>query len=90
MRSGDPCNGLPGSTSALRCSYEVSYNNQCGSSKSITVTATGSNDHGLTVKAGSTTVSIPTGSGKKTGVIEFDLGVQCGTVSVFGGESGNC
>ena len=36
MLSGDPCNGLSGSTSALRCSYEVSYNNQCGSSKSIT------------------------------------------------------
>ena len=30
MLSGDPCNGLSGSTSALRCSYEVSYNNQCG------------------------------------------------------------
>ena len=65
MLSGDPCNGLSGSTSALRCSYEVSYNNQCGSSKSITVTVTGRNDHGQTVTAGSTTVSIPTGSGKK-------------------------
>lgn len=43
MLSGDPCNGLSGSTSALRCSYEVSYNNQCGSSKSITVTVTGRN-----------------------------------------------
>ena len=49
MLSGDPCNGLSGSTSALRCSYEVSYNNQCGSSKSITVTVTGRNDHGQTV-----------------------------------------
>ena len=65
MLSGDPCNGLPSSTSALRCSYEVYYNNQCGSSKSITVTVTGRNDNGQTVTAGSTSVSIPTGSGKK-------------------------
>ncbi|UWF84501.1 MAG: hypothetical protein [Bacteriophage sp.] len=90
MLSGDPCNGLSGSTSALRCSYEVSYNNQCGSSKSITVTVTGRNDHGQTVTAGSTSVSIPTGSGKKTGVIGFDSGVQCGSISVSGGGSGNC
>ena len=84
MLSGDPCNGLSGSTSALRCSYEVSYNNQCGSSKSITVTVTGRNDNGRTVTAG------PTGSGKKTGVIGFDSGVQCGSISVSGGGSGNC
>lgn len=90
MLSGDPCNGLSGSTSALRCSYEVSYNNQCGSSKSITVTVTGRNDNGQTVTAGSTSVSIPTGSGKKTGVIGFDSGVQCGSISVSGGGSGNC
>lgn len=90
MLSGNPCNGLPGSTSALRCSYEVSYNNQCGSSKSITVTVTGRNDKGQTVTAGSTSVSIPTGSGKKTGVIGFDSGVQCGSISVSGGGSGNC
>ena len=90
MLSGDPCNGLSGSTSALRCSYEVPYNNQCGSSKSITVTVTGRDDHGQTVTAGSTTVSIPTGSGKKTGVIGFDLGVQCGSIRVSGGGSGNC
>lgn len=90
MLSGDPCKGLPGSTSALRCSYEVFYNNQCGSSKSITVTVTGRNDNGQTVTAGSTSVSIPTGSGKKTGVIGFDLGVQCGSISVSGGGSGNC
>lgn len=90
MLSGDPCNGLPGSTSALRCSYEVYYNNQCGSSKSITVTVTGRNDNGQTVTAGSTSVSIPTGSGKKTGVIGFDSGVQCGSISVSGGGSGNC
>ena len=90
MLSGDPCNGLPSSTSALRCSYEVSYNNQCGSSKSITVTVTGRNDNGQTVTAGSTSVSIPTGSGKKTGVIGFDSGVQCGSISVSGGGSGNC
>ena len=90
MLSGDPCNGLSGSTSALRCSYEVSYNNQCGSSKSITVTVTGRNDNGQTVTAGSTSVSIPTGSGKKTGVIGFDSGVQCGSISDSGGGSGNC
>ena len=89
MLSGDPCNGLPGSTSTLRCSYEVSYHNQCGSSKSITVTVTGRNDHGRTVTR-STTVSIPTGSGKKTGVIGFDSGVLCGSISVSGGGSGNC
>lgn len=90
MLSGDPCNGLSGSTSALRCSYEVSYNNQCGSSKSITVTVTGRNDNGQTVTAGSTSVSIPTGSGKKTGVIGFDSGVQCGSIRVSGRGSGNC
>ena len=90
MLSGDPCNGLSGSTSILRCSYEVSYNNQCGSSKSITVTVTGINDHGLTVTAGITTVSIPTGSGKKTGVIGFDSGVQCGSIWISGGGYSNC
>lgn len=90
MLSGDPCHGLPGSTSALRCSYEVPYDNQCGSSKSITVTVTGRNDEGQTVTAGSTSVSIPTGSGKKTGVISFDLGVQCGSIRVSGEGSGNC
>ena len=55
-----------------------------------TATVTGGNDHGQTVTAGSTTVSIPTGSGKKTGVIGFDSGVQCGSISVSGGGSGNC
>ena len=90
MLSGDPCNGLSGYTSTLRCYYEVSYNNQCGSSKSITVTVTGRNDHGQTVTAESPTVSIPTGSGKKTGVIGFDSGVQCGSISISGGGSGNC
>ena len=81
---------MSGSTSALRCSYKVSYNNQCGSSKSITVTVTGRNDHGQTVTVGSTPVSIPTGSGEKTGVIGFDSGVQCRSISVSGGGSGNC
>lgn len=90
MLSGDPCNGLPSSTSALRCSYEVYYNNQCGSSKLITLTVTGRNDNGQPVTAGSTIVSIPTGSGKKTGVIGLDLGVQCGSMGVYGGGSGNC
>ena len=90
MLSGDPCNGLPGSTAALRCFYEVFYNNQCGSSKSITVTVTGRNDKGQAVTAGSTTVSIPTGSGKKSGVIGFGLVVQCESISVSGEGSGNC
>ena len=90
MLSGDPCNGLSSFTSTLKCPYEVSYNNQCGSSKSITVTVTGKNDLGQTVTVGSTTVSIPTGSGKKTGVIGFDSGVRCGFMSVSGGGSGNC
>ena len=56
----------------------------------MTVTAAGRNDHGQTVTAGSTTVIIPTGSGKKTGVIGFDSGVQCGSIRVSGGGSGNC
>lgn len=90
MLSGDPCKDLYGTISTLRCSYEVSYNNQCGSSKSITVTATGRVEHGQIVTVGSATVSIPTGSGKKTGVIDFDLEVRCGSVSVSGGGSGNC
>ena len=90
MLRGNSCNGLPSSTSVLRCSYEVTYNNQCGSSKSITVTATGRDDRGQTVTAGSTTVSIPTGSGTKSGTIGFDSGVQCGSVRVSGGGSGNC
>lgn len=88
--NSDPCNGLPSFTSALRCPYEVSYDNQCGSSKSITVTVIGKNDNGQTVTAGSTSVSIPTGSGKKTGVIGFDSGVQCGSISAYGGGSWNC
>ena len=58
-------------------SWSVSMNNDCMS-------------HGQTVTAGSTSVSIPTGSGKKTGVIGFDLGVQCGSISVSGRGSGNC
>ena len=90
MLSGDPCNGLSGFTSILRCSYEVSYNNPCGSSKSITVIVTGRDNYGQTVTAGRTTVSIPTGSGKKTGVIDFDSKVQCGFISVSGGRSGSC
>ncbi len=90
MLSGDPCNGLPSSTSALRCSYEVTYNNQCGSSKSITVTVTGRTEGGESMTVGSTTVSIPTGSGKKSGTISFDRGVQCGSIRVSGGGSGNC
>lgn len=90
MLSGDPCDDLSGSTFASRCSYEVSYNNQCGSSKSITVTVTGRNNHGQTVTAGITSVSIPTGSGKITGVIGFGSKIQCGSISVSGGGSGNC
>lgn len=90
MLSGDPCNGLPSSTSALRCSYQVTYNNQCGSSKSITVTATGRTEGNEVITAGSTTVSIPTGSGTKSGSIGFDRGVLCGSVRVSGGDSGNC
>lgn len=90
MLSGDPCDGLSGSTSALKCSYEVSYNNQCGKSKSITVIVTGRNDHGQTVTAGSATVIVPTGSGKRTGVLGLNLGVQCASISVSGEGSGNC
>lgn len=67
----------------LRFWCKVVYNH-------LTVTVTGRNDHGQTVTAGSTTVSIPTGSGKKTGVIGFDSGVQCGSIRVSGGGSGNC
>ena len=88
--SGDPCNGLPSSTSALKCSYKVTYNNQCGSSKSITVTATGRTEGNQVITAGSTTVSIPTGSGTKSGSIGFDRGVLCGSIGVSGGDSGNC
>lgn len=90
MLVGDPCNGLPSYTSILKCSYEVSYNNQCGSSKSITVTVLGKNDQGQTVTVGSTSVSIPTGSGKKTGVMISDSGVQCGSMIIYGGGSWNC
>ena len=87
--NGDQCNGMSSSTSALRCSYEVDYSNECGSSKSITVTATGRGDHGESI-SNSATVTIPTGSGSKTGTIGFDTGVQCGSIRVTGGGSGNC
>ena len=90
MLSSDPCDDLHGSTSALMCYYKVPYSNQCGSSKSITVTVTGRNDHGQAVTAGSATVNIPTGSGIKSGIIVFDSGIQCGSISVFGGGTGNC
>ena len=89
LLNGDQCNGMSSTTSALRCSYKVTYSNECGSSKSITVTASGRGDHGESI-SNSTTVSIPSGSGSKTGTIGFDSGVQCGSIRVSGGDSGYC
>ena len=83
---GDPCNGLGGSTQLVNVRYKVTYNNECSSSKSITVTAR----CGMRGVSNSISVSIPTGSGTKTGSILLDSGCACGSVIVTGSGSGTC
>ena len=89
MLSGDPCNGLPGSTSALRCSYEVSYNNQCGRSISGSVSGIGYTQNGEE-QVNSASFTIPAGSGTKSGSVYFSREVVCGDVTISGHDSGNC
>ena len=82
---GDPCNGAPSGTSALRVEVEITYSNECTTQKSLTVTASSS---GTTI--GSTTVTIPTGSGTKKATISFDRGYPCNSISVNGRAGGQC
>ena len=89
MLSGDPCNGLPSSTSALRCSYEVSYNNQCGRSISGSVSGIGYTQNGEE-QVNSASFTIPAGSGSKSGSVYFSREVVCGDVTISGHDSGNC
>lgn len=80
---GDPCNGMASGTSALRVQFKVDYSNQCTTQKSLTVRATSSGS-----EIGSTTITIPTGSGTKSGVISFDRGYPCGTINIVGRAGG--
>ena len=82
---GNPCNGTPSGTSALRVEVEITYSNECTTQKSLTVTASNS---GTTI--GSTTVTIPTGSGTKKATISFDRGYPCNSISVNGRAGGQC
>ena len=82
---GDPCNGIASGTSALRVQFKVDYSNQCTTQKSLTVKATSSGS-----EIGSTTITIPTGSGTKSGVISFDRGYPCGTINIVGRAGGEC
>ena len=82
---GDPCNGAPSGTSALRVEVEITYSNECTTQKSLTVTASSS---GTTI--GSTTVTIPTGSGTKKATISFDRGYPCNSINISGRAGGQC
>ena len=82
---GDPCNGTPSGTSALRVEVEITYSNECTTQKSLTVTASSS---GTTI--GSTTVTIPTGSGTKKATISFDRGYPCNSINISGRAGGQC
>ena len=65
--------------------YIINYNNPCGSSKSITVSAS----NGYSTLA-SESVSIPTGVGALRGSLYWSNGAMCGDVSVSGRGSGSC
>ena len=82
---GNPCNGTPSGTSALRVKVEISYSNECTTQKSLTVTASSS---GTTI--GSKTVTIPTGSGTKKTTISFDRGYPCNSINISGRGGGQC
>ena len=82
---GNPCNGAPSGTSALRVEVEITYSNECTTQKSLTVTASSS---GTTI--GSTTVTIPTGSGTKKATISFDRGYPCNSINISGRAGGQC
>ena len=82
---GDPCNGTPSGTSAPRVEVEITYSNECTTQKSLTVTASSS---GTTI--GSTTVTIPTGSGTKKATISFDRGYPCNSINISGRAGGQC
>ena len=82
---GDPCNGAPSGTSVLRVEVEITYSNECTTQKSLTVTASSS---GTTI--GSTTVTIPTGSGTKKATIFFDRGYPCNSINISGRAGGQC
>ena len=82
---GNPCNGSPSGTSALRVEVEITYSNECTTQKSLTVTASSS---GTTI--GSTTVTIPTGSGTKKATISFDRGYPCNSINIIGRAGGQC
>ena len=84
-KDGDPCNGMASGTLTLRVQFKVDYSNQCTTQKSLTVRATSSGS-----EIGSTTITIPTGSGTKSGVISFDRGYPCGTINIVGRAGGEC
>ena len=67
----------------------MTYRNECGSSKSITVSGSGRTQNGETLE-NSTDVTIPTGSGTKDGTIYLSREVLCNTFSISGSGSGNC
>ena len=82
---GNPCDGASSGTSALRVEAEITYSNECTTQKSLTVTASSS---GTTI--GSTTVTIPTGSGTKKATISFDRGYPCNSINISGRAGGQC
>ena len=82
---GDPCNGASSGTSVLRVEVEITYSNECTTQKSLTVTAS---SFGTAI--GSTTVTIPTGSGTKKATIFFNRGCPCSSISISRGFGGQC
>ena len=82
---GNPCYSSPPGSSALRVEVEITYSNKCTTQKSLTVTASS-----LGTTIGSTTVTIPTGSGTKKATIVFDRGYPCESINISGRASGQC
>ena len=82
---GNPCYSASPGSSTLRVRVEITYSNECTTQKSLTVTASIS---GTTI--GSTTVTIPTGSGTKKATISFDRGYPCDSINISGRAGGQC
>ena len=72
------------------CAYTMTYNNQCGTSKSVRANASGTDRSGIS-RSWSCDISVPVGSGSVDGFCYSDIGdVKRTSVSISGGASGNC
>ena len=91
LTTDEDCNnGQGGDLGLLHGNFVVAYTNNCGTAKSLNVTATGRRYGGTDTLSYNTTISIPNGTGSFKHSFYFDVAIVCHTFRISGGGTFDC